>query len=319
MDTFVDSSWYVFRYTDPHNDQAIFDPDKADYWMPLDQYIGGVEHAILHLLYARFVTKFLHDIGLSTVDEPFLRMFTQGMLVKDGAKMSKSKGNVVPPDRYYEDFGADALRLFELFVGPPTDDAVWNDSGVPGTKRFLDRIWKMGTTNPGFVDRKPNDDDARLLAETHRTLKRVTEDIDRFHFNTTVSSLMSLANVFQEYLSGSPREKTFTEAYRIMILMLAPSAPHVTHELWELREMGTMLATEPWPQWDNILAAESTVTMVVQVNGKVRDRVDVPADISAEQAEEVALALDKVQGWIDGASVRKVIARPPNVINFVVG
>jgi leucyl-tRNA synthetase len=177
----------------------------------------------------------------------------------------------------------------------------------------------MGTTNRGFVDREPNDDDARLLAETHRTLKRVTEDIDRFHFNTTVSSLMSLANFFQEYLAGSPREKTFAEAYRIMILMLAPAAPHVTHELWELREMGTMLATEPWPQWDSSLATESTVTMVVQVNGKVRDRVDVPADISAEQAEEVALALDKVQGWIDGAAVRKVVARPPNVINFVVG
>ena len=319
MDTFVDSSWYFFRYTDPDNSEAIFDPDKADYWMPLDQYIGGVEHAILHLLYARFVTKFLHDIGLSTVDEPFMRMFTQGMLVKDGAKMSKSKGNVVAPDHYYADFGADALRLFELFVGPPTDDAVWNDAGVPGTKRFLDRIWAMGTTGRGFVDRQPNDDDARLLAETHRTLKRVTEDIDRFHFNTTVSSLMSLANVFQEYLAGSPREKTFEEAYRMMILMLAPSAPHVAHELWERRGMGTMLANEPWPEWDESLVAESTVTMVVQINGKVRDRVDVPADISAEEAELVALGLDKVQGWIDGAAVRKVVARPPNVINFVVG
>jgi leucyl-tRNA synthetase len=248
-----------------------------------------------------------------------MRMFTQGMLVKDGAKMSKSKGNVVAPDRYYEDFGADALRLFELFVGPPTDDAVWNDAGVPGTKRFLDRIWGMGTTGQGFVDREHNEDDARLLAETHRTLKRVTEDIDRFHFNTTVSSLMTLANVFQGYLAGSPREKTFEEAYRIMILMLAPSAPHVAHELWESRGMGTMLASEPWPEWDESLVAESTVTMVVQINGKVRDRVDVPADISAEDAERVALGLEKVQGWIDGASVQKVVARPPNVINFVVG
>jgi leucyl-tRNA synthetase len=177
----------------------------------------------------------------------------------------------------------------------------------------------MGTTDLGFVDREPNDDDARLLAETHRTLKRVTEDIDRFHFNTTVSSLMSLANVFQAYLAGSPREKTFEEAYRIMILMLAPMAPHVAHELWERRGMGTMLANEPWPEWDDSLVAESTVTMVVQVNGKVRDRVDVPADISAEEAEQVALGLEKVQGWIDGASVRKVVARPPNVINFVVG
>ncbi|HJQ91507.1 MAG TPA: leucine--tRNA ligase, partial [Acidimicrobiia bacterium] len=319
MDTFVDSSWYYFRYTDPHNVEAIFDRAKAEYWMPLDQYIGGVEHAILHLLYARFMTKFLYDIGLSPVTEPFMRMFTQGMLVKDGAKMSKSKGNVVPPDRYYQEYGADALRLFELFVGPPTDDAVWNDSGVPGTKRFLDRVWKMGTADHPFVDRGVNDDDAVLMAETHRALKRVTEDINRFHFNTTVSSLMSLANVFQEYLGRSPEEKTFDEAYRIMVLMLAPAAPHVAHELWEMRGMGSMLAEEPWPEWDESLVAESTVTMVVQVNGKVRDRVDVPADITAEEAERVALDLDKVRGWIDGAVVRKVIARPPSVINFVVG
>ena len=157
------------------------------------------------------------------------------------------------------------------------------------------------------------------MAETHRALKRVTEDINRFHFNTTVSSLMSLANVFQEYLGRSPVEKTFDEAYRIMVLMLAPAAPHVAHELWEMRGMGSMLAEEPWPEWDESLVAESTVTMVVQVNGKVRDRVDVPADITAEEAERVALDLDKVQGWIDGAVVRKVIARPPSVINFVVG
>ncbi|MGH8913856.1 MAG: leucine--tRNA ligase, partial [Acidimicrobiia bacterium] len=319
MDTFVDSSWYFFRYTDPHNDQAIFDTDKAAYWMPVDQYIGGVEHAILHLLYARFVTKFLNDIGLSPVSEPFTRMFTQGMLVKDGAKMSKSKGNVVPPDEYYREYGADALRLFELFVGPPTDDAVWNDAGVPGTKRFLDRIWKMGTADHPFVDRAPNEYDAALMAETHRTLKRVTEDIDRFHFNTIVSSVMSLANVFQEYLAGTPRRETFDDAYRIMVLMLAPASPHVTHELWEMREMGGMLAEQAWPAWDESLVMESTVTMVVQVNGKVRDRVDVPADISAEAAEHLALGLDKVQGWIDGAVVQKVIARPPNVINFVVG
>jgi leucyl-tRNA synthetase len=319
MDTFVDSSWYFFRYADPHNDRVIFDRAKAEYWMPVDQYIGGVEHAILHLLYARFITKFLHDIGLSPVTEPFMRMFTQGMLVKDGAKMSKSKGNVVPPDEYYEDYGADALRLFELFVGPPTDDAVWNDAGVPGTKRFLDRIWRMGTDAYDFVDRAPNEVDALLMAETHRTLRRVTEDINRFHFNTIVSSVMSLANIFQEYLAGRPRRETFDDAYRIMVLMLAPAAPHITHELWEARGMGGMLAKEPWPGWEESLVAESTVTMVIQVNGKVRDRVEVPADITPEDAEQLALGLEKVQGWIDGAVVRKVVARPPNVINFVVG
>jgi leucyl-tRNA synthetase len=318
MDTFVDSSWYFFRYTDAHNDEAIFDPAKASYWMPIDQYIGGVEHAILHLLYARFITKFLFDIGLSSVTEPFARLFTQGMLVLAGGKMSKSKGNVVAPDAYYRDYGADAIRLFELFVGPPTDDAVWNDSGVAGTKRFLDRVWRMGTTEHPYLVRVAGSRDHELLSETHRAVKRVTEDVDRFHFNTTVSSLMSLANVFQDYLADQPRAETFEEAYRLMLLMLSPMAPHIAHELWERTGHDSMLALEPWPAWDAALVTQATVVMVVQVNGKVRDRVEVSADIGSDEAERIALGLDKVQGWIDGAEVRNVIARPPNLINLVV-
>ncbi len=319
MDTFVDSSWYFLRYTDPNNGQRIFDPEKAKYWMPVDQYVGGVEHAILHLLYARFITKFLHDIGLSPVEEPFARLFTQGMLIKDGAKISSSKGNVVAPDAYYEDYGADAMRLFQLFVGPPTDDAVWNDAGVPGAKRFLDKVWKMGTAEHAFGAREANAADRDILGETHQTLKKVTEDIDRFHFNTTVSALMSLVNLLGDYLSDSPHRETFDEAFRILVLMLSPMAPHIAHELWELRGHEGLLVSAPWPEWDEDLVSQATVTMVIQVNGKVRDRVEVPADITPEDAERMAMESEKVQPWIDGSEVKKVIARPPHIVNLVVG
>ncbi len=319
MDTFVDSSWYFFRYTDAHNEEAIFDPEKAKYWMPLDQYIGGVEHAVLHLLYARFITKVLYDMGLSPVEEPFERMFTQGMLVKDGAKMSKSKGNVVAPDKYYENYGADAIRLFELFVGPPTDDAVWNDSGVPGTKRFLDRIWKLGTDDHSFEARDENSADREIIGLAHRTVKKVTEDIDRFHFNTTVPALMTLANELQTYLAYGAREETFGAVFDLLLLMLSPMGPHVSHELWELRGHPDVLALEQWPTWDEELAREEMATLIVQVNGKVRDRIEVRADIGAEEAEQLALSSERIQGWIEGQQVRKVIARPPKLVNLVVG
>jgi leucyl-tRNA synthetase len=319
MDTFVDSSWYFMRYTDAHNAEAIFDVDKAEYWMPLDQYIGGVEHAILHLLYARFITMFLHDIGLSPVEEPFERMFTQGMLVRDGAKMSKSKGNVVAPDDYYDNFGADALRLFELFVGPPKDDAVWNDAGVPGTKRFLDRFWKQATWEGRFSERAPDERDSDVIGLSHRTVRKVTEDIDRFHFNTTVPALMVLSNELGTYLTDEPRRETYDEVIERMLLMLSPMAPHIAHELWEVTGHHTMLAHESWPTWDEELAREEIVTLVIQVNGKVRDRLDVSADITAEQAEEFALGSEKIQSWIDGQEVKRVISRPPNLVNVVVG
>ncbi|MCZ6456220.1 MAG: leucine--tRNA ligase, partial [Actinobacteria bacterium] len=319
MDTFMGSSWYFLRYTDAHNDDVIFDPEKARYWMPVDQYIGGVEHAILHLLYARFITMFLHDIGFSPVEEPFERMFTQGMLVKDGAKMSKSKGNVVPPDPYYDNYGADALRLFELFVGPPKDDAVWNDAGVLGTKRFLDRFWRQATADHAFADREADDRDREMLGIAHRTVRKVTDDIDRFHFNTTVPALMTLSKELQSYLGDEPLKESFDEIIDKMLLLLSPMAPHLAHELWEMRGNDTMLALEPWPMWDEQLVREETVTMIVQINGKVRDRVEVSTGITAEEAEEHALSLDKIRGWIDGHEVRKVIVRQPNLVNIVIG
>ncbi len=319
MDTFVDSSWYFLRYCDAHNDDAIFDPDKVKYWMAVDQYVGGVEHAVLHLLYARFITKVLHDMGMVDIDEPFARLFTQGMLVKDGAKMSKSKGNVVAPDPYYDRFGADAIRLFELFIGPPTDDAVWSDNGVEGTSRFLDRVWRLVAGEVGTIeDRERRQADIELLGVAHRTVKKVTEDIDRFAFNTAVAALMAYSNALTDYVRGGAEASTFEEASRLMLLMLSPMAPHMSHELWEQSGRGSMLAAESWPEYDPALVVESTMTMVVQVNGKVRDRIEVPADIDQATAQARAMDSEKIQGWIDGKEIRKVITVPPKLVNIVV-
>ncbi len=319
MDTFVDSSWYFFRYADAHNSNAIFDPPKPAYWMPLDQYIGGIEHAILHLLYARFITKVLYDMDMSSVEEPFTRLFTQGMITMDGAKMSKSKGNVVDPMELFESHGADALRLYHLFMGPPTDDAAWNENGVDGTRRFLDRVWRQATDEHEFLSREPDETDRELLGLAHRTVRKVTEDIDRFHFNTAVPALMVLSNELAGYLSQAPRAETVEEVIRLLLLMLAPMTPHIAHELWEIEGYGSMLAMEAWPTWDEDLAKEEMVTLIVQVNGKVRDRVEVSADVTAEQVEELALGSNKIQEWIDGQEVKRVIARPPNLVNVVVG
>jgi len=319
MDTFVDSSWYYFRYADARNEEAIFEPSKPAYWMPVDQYIGGIEHAILHLLYARFITKVLYDMGMSSVEEPFTRLFTQGMITLQGAKMSKSKGNVVDPVELFASHGADALRLYHLFMGPPTDDAAWNPNGIDGTRRFLDRVWTLATEDHEFVDREPDETDREMLGLAHRTVRKVTEDVDRFRFNTAVPALMVLSNQLSDYLSDGPREETYEEVLRLLLLLMSPMTPHLAHELWEMKGHGSMLATEPWPTWDPELAKEETVTLVVQVDGKVRDRMEVPADITSEQATEVALGSEKVRSWVDGREVQRVIARPPNLVNVVLG
>lgn len=319
MDTFVDSSWYFLRYTDPHNETLPFARSNVDYWMPIDQYIGGVEHAVLHLLYARFFTKVLYDLDMLGFQEPFTALFTQGMLTKDGAKMSKSKGNVVAPDPYYERYGADAIRLYELFIGPPTDDAVWNDRGVEGTARFLDRVWRLGTETADFVDREEAGADIQIRKTAHRTLAKVTGDIDRFAFNTAVAALMELNNALVAYVRQGARQETFRDVYDLLLLMVAPMAPHVAHELWELTGHDTMLAAESWPQFDPALVVEDVVTMVIQINGKVRDRVEVPADIGEDEAVAMATGREKIRSWTDGNTIRKVIARPPRLVNIVVG
>jgi leucyl-tRNA synthetase len=285
----------------------------------MDQYIGGIEHAILHLLYARFITKVLSDMGLSTVDEPFARLFTQGMITMDGAKMSKSKGNVVDPVSLVDSRGADSLRLYHLFMGPPTDDAAWNENGVDGSRRFIERVWKMAMESHEFVDREADETDRELLGLAHRTVRKVTEDIERFHFNTAVPALMVLSNELGEYLDASPRGATFHEVLKLLLLLLSPMTPHVAHELWEQKGFGEMLAGESWPSWDAELAKEETVTLIIQVNGKVRDRLEVSADITADRASEVALGSEKIQSWIDGQDVKRIISRPPNLVNVVVG
>jgi leucyl-tRNA synthetase len=319
LDTFVDSSWYYFRYADVDNEDRIFDPAKPAYWMPLDQYIGGIEHAVLHLLYARFITKVLYDMGMSSVEEPFARLFTQGMITFKGSKMSKSKGNVVDPVDLFASHGADALRLYHLFMGPPTDDAAWSGSGVDGTRRFLDRVWKLATTVHEYSDREPDASDRELIGLAHRTVGKVTEDIDRFHFNTAVPALMVLSNELSDYVSRAPREETVEEVLRMVLLMLSPMTPHIAHELWEMNGYGGMLATESWPTSDEELAREEMVTLVVQVNGRVRDRIEVSAEITAREAEELALSSEKIRGWTDDEEILKVISRPPNLVNVVVG
>ncbi len=320
MDTFVDSSWYFLRFTDDSpDDRTIFDRGNARYWMPVDQYIGGIEHAILHLLYARFITKVLFDMGLSPVEEPFARLFTQGMITLGGAKMSKSKGNVVDPMALLASHGADALRLYHLFMGPPTDDAAWDENGVEGTARFLDRVWRLVTGEVGeTVDRDETGADREVLAEAHRAIEKVTTDIERFSFNTAVPALMTLTNVLTDYARSGARAETMARAIDILLLLLAPMAPHVTHELWERRGHEGMLAAEAWPEWDPELVRREVVTMVIQVNGKVRDRFEVDADITAEEAERLALESERIQDWISGGDVDRVIVRPPRLVNLVV-
>ncbi len=320
MDTFVDSSWYFLRFTDPSNDEAIFQPGEAAYWMPVDQYIGGVEHAILHLLYARFITKVLFDMGLAPVEEPFARLFTQGMITLGGAKMSKSKGNVVGPAELFSSHGADALRLYHLFMGPPTDDSAWDENGVDGTARFLDRVWRLATGEIGeAVERDEEAADREIVAEAHRATKKVTEDIERFSFNTAVPALMTLTNRLIDYVRAGARRQTLDEAIERLVLLIAPMAPHIAHELWERTGHATLLASEPWPDWDAALVQYETVTMVVQVNGKVRDRFEVAASVTEAEAEAIALASERIRSWIGDTEVRKVIVRPPHLVNLVVG
>ena len=318
MDTFVDSSWYFLRFTDPHNTEAPFDPSVAAHWMPVDQYIGGIEHAILHLMYARFFTKALSDLGVAPKElrEPFARLFTQGMIRMGGSKMSKSKGNLVAPAKYFDTVGADALRLFHLFVGPPADDVDWSeqtDEVIDGCGRFLNRVWRLATGEvaPVAGARAPAGD---LERATHALVAKVSEDYDRWSYNTVVAAAMEFTNLLYKHVqSGAPVD----DAIDKLLLVLAPMTPHVTAELWERRHPGEHIHTQAWPTFDPTLAAALTETMIVQVNGKVRDRMEVDAGIDAAEMERLALASPKVLAALDGAEPRKVIARPPKLVNIV--
>ncbi len=332
MDTFVDSSWYFLRYTAPHFTGGPFDREIADYWLPVDQYIGGVEHAILHLLYARFFTKVLHDLGLVGTREPFARLFTQGMIHHQGAKMSKSRGNVVPPDEIIQRFGADTLRLYILFMGPAADDAEWADSGVEGQRRFLDRVWRLVRGLPGGADPgrpAPADvaDDPAALAlvrKTEATIVKVSQDIgERFSFHTAISAIQELVNhatrdVSEGALSSAAGERAAWHAARTTVSLIFPFAPHIASELWEAMG-GERLWEQPWPEADPAFLVADSVTVVFQVNGKLRDKADVDPSLGEDALVEMALSLPKVQAAMGGAEPVRTIVVPGKLVNVVVG
>ncbi|MBN2027485.1 MAG: leucine--tRNA ligase [Actinobacteria bacterium] len=327
MDTFVDSSWYYIRYASPRDEREAFDPDAVCYWLPVDQYIGGIEHAIMHLLYSRFFTKVLKDLGLVEFDEPFTNLLCQGMVVMGGAKMSKSKGNIITPDQFFEAYGADTLRLFILFLGPPEADKEWSESGIDGAHRFLNRAWRLVDRYMNILTLKtqpvPEDSEAlkQLAFLTHSTIKKVSEDIERFAFNTAIAAIMEFTNGLYKALEDSPDAfNTFEghEAIRSLVLILAPFAPFIAEELWE--EIGGEYSVhqQPWPEYEPELARAERITMVVQVNGKVRARIEVDADIPREEMEEVALDSDRMRKLLEGKDVVKVIVVPGKLVNIVI-
>ncbi len=332
MDTFVDSSWYYLRYLSPHDAQAPFRKDVCDAWLPVDQYIGGVEHAILHLLYARFITKFLHSRGHVSFREPFARLFTQGMVCKNGVKMSKSKGNVVAPDTIIQPMGADTMRLYILFCGPPERDIEWNDESVEGCYRFLNRVWRVYETNDtmlatpfqGVIEDRDLDDDARgVVRKTHQTIDRVLTDIgDHFRFNTAISALMELSNALVAYAeSPTPRpqrDAVVRFAFDTLVRLMAPMTPHICEELWERTGHTGSIFHTPMPVCDPALAREDTFDLVIQVNSKIRARESIPTDTDPEAMKTIALANPRVREILAGATPKRVIVIQNRLVNIVV-
>ena len=329
MDTFVDSSWYYFRYLDPANDEAPFDPAKQAPWMPVDLYIGGIEHATMHLIYTRFWTKVMRDLGLVELGEPVTRLFTQGMVIKDGHKMAKSRGNVVDPDEMVERYGADTTRLFSLFAAPPERDLDWSEAGVEGCARFLQRIWRVYNAVadqlpvPGSPLPEMDGPALALRRKTHQTIRRVTEDIGaRLHLNTAVSAVMELINTMAPLADGSERSAAenaaLREAFESLAKVLSPFAPHFCEELWAGLGGEDFVLRSTWPQPDPALLVEDSVTLVVQVNGKLRARVQLPRDADERTALDAARKDPNVRTHLDGATLRRVIHVPNKLLNLVV-
>jgi leucyl-tRNA synthetase len=319
MDGFMDSSWYFLRFTDPHNDTQIADPKVSGAWMPVDQYTGGMEHAVMHLIYARFITKFLYDIGEVSVTEPFRRLMTHGMITLTGREMSKSTGHSVEPREVLDRYGVDALRIFILFIGPPTDAYDWPATGpdavIPGY-RFAERVWRFVTDNADVLRGAGAPQGAsELRRAVHRSLSAITERYERFAFNTAIAELMTLHKTLTAAKDASPAD--LREGVDVLLRTLAPIAPYLTEELWERIGGEGSVHDQPWPEADASLATVETVTMVIQVDSKVRDKVDVAADVSEEDAVAAARASDKVVSALDGREPARVIARPPKLVNFV--
>jgi leucyl-tRNA synthetase len=331
MDTFVESSWYFLRYCSPRYSRGMVEPEAAAYWMPVDQYIGGIEHAVLHLLYARFYTKVLRDLGLVNVDEPFKALLSQGMVVKDGAKMSKSKGNVVSDDLIRDKYGADTGRLFELFAGPPEKDLEWSDQGVEGAYRFLGRLWRFTFQHrDALVGAKSNISQDELSADLrdlyrliHRTIKRVTEDIEeKFHFNTAIAAVMELFNALSASVQDNSKLQrgamVIKAGLETIITLLYPFVPHITSELWESLEHKTRLDEISWPKYSDEALEEEKLLIVVQVNGKLRGKITVPANVTRERIEAEVLADPKVTGFLNGKKIQRMVHVPRRLVNIVV-
>jgi leucyl-tRNA synthetase len=321
MDTFMCSSWYFYRYTDARNEKSPFDEQKVNYWMPVDQYIGGVEHAILHLMYSRFFNKVTRDAGLVKADEPFENLLTQGMVLKDGVKMSKSLGNTVSPEEIIEKYGADTARMFILFAAPPERDLEWSDQGVEGCYRFLQRVFRLvGELSHKLSDGESigkYDRDIRRLI--HKTIKKVTEDVsERFNFNTAISAIMEMVNGLNAHKGSDVSKTVIKEALDNLLLLLAPFAPHITEELWHNLGHKKSIHMMPWPKYDVDALVEDEIEIVVQVNGKVRDKMNIFAEATEDEMREVALKQEKLASYLEGKKIVKVITVPKKLVNIVV-
>ncbi len=318
LDTFVCSSWYHLRYVSPHSDKVAFEPDKVKYWLPVDMYTGGAEHSVMHLLFVRFFTMALHDMGLIPFSEPFNRLFCQGHIVFGGHKMSKSRGNVVNPDEYVKELGSDTVRTYLMFVGPWEQGGDWDDSGIAGVSRWYNRIWNL-VLEP--YKEKTADDKAvvGLQRMIHQTIRKVTNDIERLRFNIMVAALMEYTNYLAKVKeAGQVKKADWDEAIEKLLLLLAPTAPHITEELWQLTGREYSIHNQDWLEWDEQLAKEEEITLVMQVNGKLRDRISVPASITESEAIEKARTSDKVKNHIDGKTTVKEIYVPGKLVNIVV-
>ncbi|OEF96897.1 leucine--tRNA ligase [Vulcanibacillus modesticaldus] len=323
MDTFIDSSWYYFRYISPHEDTKPFDSKEVNKWMPVDEYVGGIEHAVLHLLYSRFFTKVLYDAGLISHQEPFKSLLTQGMVIKDGSKMSKSKGNVVSPNEIIEKYGADTGRLFILFAAPPDRDLDWTDTGVEGSHRFLNRVWRMVQQHLDTITKThelkvETEAEKELRRMIHVTIKRATEDIDeRNNFNTAISAIMELVNKIYSYPADG-NKALLKEAIEKVVILLAPMTPHITEELWQMMGHEDSIHNVSWPTYNEEYLVLDEVEIVIQVNGKIRGKIVIPTSLSKEEVEEKVLGLEKISEWTQGKQIRKVIVVPGKLVNIVV-
>ena len=329
MDTFIDSSWYFLRYTDPHNNELPFAKEKADAWMPVDQYVGGIEHAILHLMYCRFFQMVVSDFGLMEADIPFHNLLTQGMVLRDGAKMSKSKGNVVDPDRIVSQYGADTARLFILFASPPERDLEWSDEGVEGSYRFVNRVWRLVMEyvdlvkdREGSISESLGPRERELRRIVHGSVKKVTRDIaDRFSFNTAISAIMEMVNGLYQYKEIPLDQQDLVvvrEAVELLLLVFAPFAPHVTEELWHRLGQTESVHKQAWPIYDEEAAKAEEVTIVIQINGKVRERVVVPAGSDTDSIKAAVFGEPRVQAYTDGKTIIKTVVVPDKLVNIVV-